>query len=116
MKKQRSCIWPVKESVERHAFKGDAVHNALLAMVVIDGVMPGGPVVPESDGAGLPVKAAGELLAGAVGIKKIQKRFGFFNRPPIKAHGEIRIDIKRLSASEGTVSYTHLTLPTIYSV
>ena len=91
----------MKESVERHALKGNAVHDALLAMVVVESVVPGGPVVPEGNGARLPLKATGELLAGAVGIKKIQKRFGFFNRPPIKPYSKTSIDVERFSASDG---------------
>jgi len=48
---------PLVRGFERHAIDGDAVHQAALALIVVERIVPGRAVVPERDGALLPAKA-----------------------------------------------------------
>ena len=69
-------------------------------MVVIQGVVPGGPVIPHRDRVLAPAKAAGEFGSAAMLVKIVKKRLGFFFSPAVKAQSELRIDIKCRTARQ----------------
>ena len=50
----------------------DAVHDAALAMVIIDRVVLDAAVVPKSDGVGAPAEAAGEFGPHQVAIEIVE--------------------------------------------
>src|SRR5215471_4602263 len=56
------------------AGEGDAVHDAALALVVVDRVMLGAAIVPERDRADLPAEAAGEFRTLVVREQILQQR------------------------------------------
>jgi len=78
---------------ERYAFQGDAVHQPALALIVVDGLVPGAAVVPEGDGAVRPAEAAGVLRLGGVGVEELQERLALFLAPAVDADGEVRVDV-----------------------
>ena len=82
-----------RQSIQRHALKRDAVHDAPVALVVVHGVVSCGAVVPKGNGVRLPMKAAGEFLACTMGVEQIQNRLRFLNSPVVKADGEIGINV-----------------------
>ena len=45
---------------QRTTLNGYAVHQAKIAVIIIEGIMPRGPIVPKDDRARLPNKAGGE--------------------------------------------------------
>jgi len=57
---------------------GDAVHEALLAVIVVDRVVLGGAVVPKRDRARRPAKAASELGPDLMGKEIIESGRAFF--------------------------------------
>lgn len=60
-----------------HAIKGDAVHQAALAVIIVERIVPSRPVVPEGDRAFPPCEAGLELGPRRVLVKGIQQRLAF---------------------------------------
>jgi hypothetical protein len=63
--------------------------------------MPGGAVVPDRDGAGLPFDAALEFLALAVLIEIHDERAAFLRRPAFEMGHEGAVDVEQLAARDG---------------
>ena len=59
----------VVKTHSRDPHSGDALHAATLVAVVRDGVVPGGPVVPDRHIALLPVPADNILRPGDIGLE-----------------------------------------------
>src|SRR3984893_15061720 len=80
------------------AVDGDAMHDSLLAMVIVDGVVLDAAIVPERDRVRTPAESAGELRTRRVAIEVIEEgcalRFGHVR----KANGECAVDKQRLAA------------------
>jgi hypothetical protein len=55
------------------AGQGDAVEPAVLVVVVGDGIVLGGPVVPDGQVAGLPTPANGVLQLGDPGLRQTER-------------------------------------------
>src|SRR6516162_262955 len=80
------------------AAEGDAVHDAALALVVVDRVMLGAAIVPERDRADLPAEAAGEFRTLVVREQILQQRCALLFGHVLEAHRMAAVDIKRPAA------------------
>lgn len=85
---------------DRLALDRDAVHQAAVAVIVVHGVMPGGAVVPEGDGAIGPLEAVGVFRADRMLIEIIEQWLAFGIAPAVEAQREPRIDVERLAAGD----------------
>src|SRR6056297_2662267 len=72
-----------------------------MAVIVIDGLVPGGAVVPDRDVARAPANAAGVFGFRAVLLQVGDQCRAFFRRPAVKMRGELRVHVERLSARQG---------------
>ena len=70
-------------------------------MVIIQRIVKGAAVVPDSDRADFPLKTAGKFRLDCVVEKKLQNRFTLFPTGALETHRVAAIDIQRLSASFG---------------
>ena len=78
------------------------MHDTAVTMVIIQRVVKGTAVVPDSDRADFPLKTAGKFRLDCVVEKKLQNRFTLLpDWRPASKHTVAAIDIQRLSASFG---------------
>ena len=75
------------------ALDGDAVHQTMLALVVVKRIVPGCPIVPECNRAFLPLKSSLKLWSRRVLIEKVQERLTLFLGPALEVSREPGIDI-----------------------
>ena len=90
---------PVRPA-QRYAADRDAVHQALFALIVVDGVVPGGAVVPEGDRTFAPLEAAGEFRPHGMGIEIVKQRLALEGIPAFEMGGEGGVHIKRLAPTQ----------------
>src|ERR1700730_6171929 len=96
----RRAGW-VRASAQLLACDRDAVQEAAFAVVVVDREVPGRAVVPKAERAFPPLEAAGEFGPHRVAVEIIEQRARLLLGPALEAHGEPRIDVKRLAAGVG---------------
>src|SRR5690242_13058779 len=80
---------------------GDAMHDPLLAVVIVDRVMLDAAIVPECDCVRAPSEAAGEFRLCRMAIEEIEQRRALLLGHTGKADREVVIDVKRLAAGLG---------------
>src|ERR1700720_3501531 len=79
----------------------DAVQEAAFAVVVVDREVAGRAVAQKAERAFPPLEAAGEFGPDRVTVEIIEQRARLLLGPALEAHGEPRIDVKRLAAGVG---------------
>src|ERR1700730_2374522 len=87
------------------AVDGDAMHDSLLAMVIVDGVVLDAAIVPERDRVRTPAEPAGELRARRMAIEIIEEGRALRLGHVRKTNGECPVDKQRLAAGLGMASY-----------
>ena len=63
-------------------------------MIVVDGLVPGGAVVPYAQRAGAPADSAGIFRLHAMAIDLVQQGFGFLPGPAVDMGGEDAVHIQ----------------------
>src|ERR1700691_6309799 len=81
------------------AFDRHAVHDAALAVVVVDRVVLDAAVVPERDRVLFPTEAAGEFGAHGVFVKVVEERCAFLLGHALEAYREAAVDIEAFLAA-----------------
>src|SRR5579862_908807 len=79
----------------------DAVHDAALAVIIVERVMLHAAIVPERDRAPLPAEAAGEFRLDRVLVEEIQQGPAFLDRHVLEADGEVAVDVEPLASGFG---------------
>ena len=82
-------------------FDGNAMHQPPRAVIVVDGIVPGGAVIPEGDRALAPLEAAAEFGAGGVAVEVIQQWPAFVGGPAFEVQGEAGVDEQHAFAAVG---------------
>ena len=85
--------------------KRNAVHQPAITIVVVDRTVPHSTVIPECNGALLPMEAAGEFGTRRMAVKKVQERLAFIGSPAPEPDGVVRIDIEDLLAAFGVAKH-----------
>src|SRR5262245_51360498 len=80
------------------AFQRDAVHQAAIAVIIVDRIVLGAAIVPERDRARLPMEAAGELRPDLMPEQKIEDRRALLLAHVLEAHRVGDVDVERLAA------------------
>src|SRR5215471_9768394 len=83
------------------AFKGNSVHQAVVALVVVERMVPSAAIVPNSHRAWAPLKATDEPILRRMLIKISEQSQAFFARPADNAGCEGRIDVQHGLAAAG---------------
>ena len=91
------------------ACQRNAMHQALVAVIVIHGVVQRTAIVPKRNGTWLPTEATGVLGLDLMAEKIIQQPSTFFLGPTIKPGRMARIDIQGLSSGFGVGSNDGMT-------
>src|ERR1700730_5085651 len=91
----------VRASAQLLACDRDAVQEAAFAVVVVDREVPGRALAQKAEGPFPPLEAAGEFGPHRVAVEIIEQRARLLLGPALEAHGEPRIDVKRLAAGVG---------------
>src|ERR1044072_1097752 len=81
--------------LERHTLDRDAMHQAALALVVVQGVVPGRAIVPEGDRALGPGEAGLELRPRRMGVEEVEQRLALPRGPSFEMGGEVAVDVER---------------------
>src|SRR2546423_1192164 len=67
--------------LQRHALDRDAMHQAALALIVIQRIVPGCPVIPEGDRAFLPFEPGLKFRPRRVLAEEIKQRLALLRGP-----------------------------------
>src|SRR5712691_4543070 len=78
-----------------------AVHEALEAGVVVHGVVLGAAVVPERDGAGLPLEAVRKLRLHLMLPEIFEERPALLRRPALEVRRVSDVDVERPASRLG---------------
>src|SRR5215468_9532332 len=101
----RRCRAQVKKidplSGQWTAFKGNSVHQAVVALVVVERMVPSAAIVPNRHRAWAPLKATDEPILRRMLIKIVEQSHAFFASPADNAGCEGRIDIQHGLAAAG---------------
>src|SRR6185437_3390618 len=86
------------ESARHVAGQRDAVHDAAIAVIVVDRVVLRRAIVPEGERTCLPVEAAGEVGLHLVAEEEVEDRRALLLAHADKAQRVAAIDVERLAA------------------
>ena len=92
----KGLAWHVPQALD-----SDAMHEAALAVVVVEGVVPGASVVPERHRPLAPGKAQGAFGYRRVLVEKFEQCEGFRRRPTLYADRESRIHVEHATTGVG---------------
>src|SRR5262249_40636895 len=81
--------------------ESDSVHHPAVAVIVVDRIVLGTPVVPECQRTYAPLEAAGEFRTGLVAEKGFEQRGTLVFGHVLKPHGVRNVDVQRLATSLG---------------
>src|ERR1043166_9659942 len=95
--------WPLPSvcRLQGNPLNRDPVHQPALAVVIVERIVPGRPIVPERDRAFLPFEPRLEFRPCGVLVQVIQKRPALLFGPTFEVRGEVAVDIKRRTSGLG---------------
>jgi len=77
------------------------MHDPPMAVIVVDGIVLGCPIVPEGEGSHLPTKATGEFRPDLMAEQVIQYRRALLLRHTGEAGGVRDVNVQRFAPSFG---------------
>src|ERR1700676_5386205 len=83
------------------AFKGNTVHQAVVALVVVERMVPSAAIVPNGHRTWAPLKATDEPILRRMLIKIVEQSHAFFASPADNAGCEASIDVQHGLAAAG---------------
>src|SRR5438128_1801743 len=81
------------------------MHQAALALIVIERIMPGRAIVPERNRALLPAEARLEFGARGVLAEVIEQRLALLRGPAFEVRRERRVDVERWTSTLGMADH-----------
>src|ERR1022692_1227837 len=85
--------------------QGDAMHDASIAVIVVDRVVEAAAVIPESQGSWTPTESAGEFRPNLVLEQVRQQTLTFLVRHAFEPGGVSNVDVERLAPGFGVRSH-----------
>ena len=71
------------------------MHQAAVAVIVVERIVPCRAVVPEGDRARFPAEAVSVLRPGDMGVEPVEQRLALGVGPAVEAQGKAGIDVQR---------------------